>query len=485
MRYPLITPDHKFEDFIEEFKQRGMQSLFEVFESACMGAVAVDLDGKIIWISDQYRDLLHKHNKNTVIDLGAPIQDLVPNSLLQETARKEKPMLLDLMRLGKEWVIVTRVPLFDEKNVCFGAMGFILMNNQESLKPLLSKVERLQKELTQTRHQLANSSRQAKYTFSSFIGSSRVVRETKLLARKAAQVESPVLLLGETGTGKELLAHSIHSTSLRAGAPFVSINVAAIPENLLESEFFGTAPGAYTGAERKGRDGKLKLVEGGSLFLDEIGDMPLSLQSKLLRVLQEKEFEPVGSNKVIKADFRVIAATSRDLAEMVHNGEFRADLYYRLNVLPINIPPLRQRPGDLALLCAHFLEEAAHTIGDDPFDMSKEALEVCSAYDWPGNVRELQNVMERLTTVATSHVFSAKDIISVLPISQKVAQDATRDVAEVGPLDQLIEETERTAILRALTLCNYNKQQAAKQLQISRGRLYDKMKALNIPVDKT
>lgn len=479
-----MATNENFEEFLEEFEARGMQSLFEVFKSACMGAVAIDLDGTIIWISEQYKDLLQKYNKDRDVRLGIPIEDVVPNSLLRQTAVSQKPMLLDLMRLGNQWVIVTRVPLFDENNHCFGAMGFILMNNQESLKPMLTKVDRLQKELNQTRHQLANSARQSKYTFSSFVGSSKAVRDTKFLARKAAQLESPVLLLGETGTGKELLAHAIHSTSLRASQPFVSINVAAIPENLLESEFFGTAPGAFTGADRKGRDGKLKLVEGGSLFLDEIGDMPLTLQSKLLRVLQEKEFEPVGSNKVVKADFRVIAATSRDLAEMVHKGEFRADLYYRLNVLPINIPPLRQRIGDLSLLCAYFLEESAQSFAGEAFDMTEEAIEICESYSWPGNVRELQNVMERVTTIAANSAISAKDMISVLPVAAKNRTNTAAVQMEVRPLDELIEQAERQAITQALALSNYNKQQAAKILKISRGRLYDKMKALNIPVDK-
>jgi len=477
-----MANQHNFASFIEEFEQRGMQSLFDVFEHACMGAVAIDLDNNIIWISDQYQELLQKYNPDKEVRVGIPIEEVVPNSLLHQVAISQTPMLLDLMRLGPQWVIVTRVPLFDENNVCFGAMGFILMNTQESLKPILSKIERLQKELTQTKTQLA-STRQAKYTFSSFIGTSRPVRETKYYARKAAQMDSPVLLLGETGTGKELLAHAIHSSSLRSSGPFVSINVAAIPENLLEAEFFGTAPGAYTGADRKGRDGKLSLAEGGSLFLDEIGDMPLPLQAKLLRVLQEKEFEPVGSNKVIKADFRVIAATSRDLSEMVHNGDFRADLYFRLNVLPINIPPLRQRLDDLSLLCAHFLEKNTNTFNGEPFDILEEAIDVCAAYNWPGNLRELQNVIERVTTVASSHLISAKDMVSVLPITQpyKIQSEAAQNT--LRPLDELIEETERKAVTNALTLANYNKQKASKLLQISRGRLYDKMKALNIPAN--
>ena len=178
-----------------------------------------------------------------------------------------------------------------------------------------------------------------------------------------AGTDSTVLLLGETGTGKELMAQGIHAGSHRAAGPFVGVNIAAVPETLLEAEFFGVAPGAYTGADRKGRPGKFKLADGGTLFLDEIGDMPLALQAKLLRVLQEQEVEPLGSNKVEKLDTRVIAATSRDLAAMVEAGQFRADLYYRLNVLPIRLPPLRERLSDMDALADHLLDDIARRTG--------------------------------------------------------------------------------------------------------------------------
>lgn len=472
---------NNFNDRIEEFHKNGMQALFSVFESTCKGAVAIDLTGHIVWISSQYEDLLNElHIPNP---MGKNIEEVIPNSLLCQVVETGRPILLDLMRLGKEWVVVTRVPLFDDQGECFGAMGFILMGNKETLKPLLTKVERLQKELYNTRKLLA-SSRQSKYTFSDFVGASKSIKDMKLQARKAAQLDSPVLILGETGTGKELLSHAIHSSSPRSQAPFISINVAAIPENLLEAEFFGTAPGAYTGADKRGRDGKLKLAERGTLFLDEIGDMPLHVQSKLLRVLQEKEFEPVGSNTIIKTDLRIVAATSRDLPQMVQDGSFRADLYYRLNVVPLKVPPLREHLADIEHLCNTLLEKQSLAVGSEIFKMSPEALEICHHYSWPGNVRELQNILERVTTIASSCVISGNDFLAALPIEEIPALNVigkTTLETSVRPLDEVIQEAEKKAILDALVLSGNNKQQASRLLKISRGRLYDKMNALGIP----
>ena len=222
-----------------------------------------------------------------------------------------------------------------------------------------------------------------------------------------AGTESTVLLLGDTGTGKELLAHGIHAASRRAARSFVGVNIAAVPDTLLEAEFFGVAPGAYTGADRKGRDGKFKLADGGTLFLDEIGDMPLALQAKLLRVLQEQELEPLGSNQVQKVDVRVIAATSRDLAAMVAGGSFRADLYYRLNVLPIRLPALRERLSDIEALAEALLEDIARRSGLAAKGLSADALDRLATRDWPGNIRELRNVLEQSALMTDDRVLTA------------------------------------------------------------------------------
>ena len=249
----------------------------------------------------------------------------------------------------------------------------------------------------------------------SFVGGSPAAVEVKRQARRAALSSSPVLLLGETGTGKELLAHAIHAASARASGPLVSVNIAAVPDTLLEAEFFGVAPGAYTGADRKGRDGKFKLADGGTLFLDEIGDMPPSLQPKLLRALQEGEIEPLGSNKVIAFDARVIAATSRDLGALVREGKFREDLYYRLNVLPIRVPPLRERrrrhPGAGRSARAKTWRCAA---ARRRRSSAPTRIALLSAQHWRGNIRELRNVLEQAAMRSDSQHIEVRDLEEVL-----------------------------------------------------------------------
>ncbi|MFA7506457.1 MAG: sigma 54-interacting transcriptional regulator, partial [Burkholderiaceae bacterium] len=237
-------------------------------------------------------------------------------------------------------------------------------------------------------------------------------------------LNTTVLLVGETGTGKELVAQAIHAASARASRPFIAINVAAIPETLLESEFFGVAPGAFTGAERRGRDGKLALADTGTLFLDEIADMPLALQAKLLRVLQEREFEPLGSNRMRQVDIRVIAATSVDLGRRVEEGRFRSDLYYRLNVLPIPLPPLRERRADLEALCEYLLEQLGLEHEMLPKELDADALALLEAYPWPGNVRELRNVLERACSFWDGLRLSADAVAAALPPGAVMGSDS-------------------------------------------------------------
>ena len=276
---------------------------------------------------------------------------------MRRVAETGEPILLDIMELGGEQLVVTRMPIEDENKNIIGAIGFVLYDHLDSIKPLIARMAQLESELRVAKRQLSQG-RTARFTFDDYVGKTEGIARAKELAGRAARQSVTVLLSGETGTGKELLAQAIHNASPRAEKPFVSVNVAAIPDTLIESEFFGTAPGAYTGADRKGRDGKFRTADGGTLFLDEIGEMPLQLQAKLLRVLQEREFEPVGSDKVTKVDVRLIAATNLDLQKRVGEGAFRADLYYRLNVLSIPLPRLRDCAGDLPEICARLLDES-------------------------------------------------------------------------------------------------------------------------------
>jgi transcriptional regulator with PAS, ATPase and Fis domain len=356
-----------------------------------------------------------------------------------------------------------------------GALGMVLFDHPETtLQPLIAKFARLQRDLDEAKRELA-AQRRAKYTFASFIGSSPAALEVKRQARRAAQTPSNVLLLGETGTGKELLAHAIHAASARADKPFISVNLAAVPETLLEAEFFGVAPGAYTGADRKGRDGKFKLADGGTLFLDEVGDMPLPLQAKLLRALQEQEVEPLGSNRVIKVDVRVLAATSRDLKALVAEGRFREDLYYRLNVLPIRLPALRERLGDLEALAESLLESIAARTGMPQRELSPSAIGALAAHGWPGNIRELRNVLEQAAMLTDNPRLAAEDFARILPAS--AAREA-RGGGALRPLPEQIAELERSSIRLALAATGGNKVSAARMLGISRATLYEKLSGM-------
>jgi transcriptional regulator with PAS, ATPase and Fis domain len=302
-------------------------------------------------------------------------------------------------------------------------------------------------------------------------------------ARRAAQSTSPVLLLGETGTGKELLAHAIHASSARAKGMFVSVNIAAVPDTLLEAEFFGFAPGAFTGADRRGREGKFKLADGGSLFLDEIGDMPLGLQAKLLRALQEGEIEPLGSNKLVPFDARVIAATSRDLPELVRRGLFREDLYYRLNVLPLRVPPLRERRSDIPALVEALGEDMALRSGEAPPELTPDALALLAGQHWRGNIRELRNVLEQVTMRSDSQRIDAVQLERILReagLEQIELPDLSHaggdeEAALLRPLAQQIAELERKAIAAAMASTGGNKLATSRLLGISRATLYERM----------
>jgi transcriptional regulator with PAS, ATPase and Fis domain len=455
------------------------RSMFELFSNLAQGMMLVDRAGRVVWINDAYKKFLPALGFDRVEDfVGRPVEEVVPNTLMRHVIESGKPILVDLLSNKAGTFVVSRIPLRDEAGEVIGALGMVLFDHPETtLQPLIAKFATLQRDLDEARKALAQQ-RRAKYTLASFIGSSPAVLEVKRQARRAAQSGASVLLLGETGTGKELLAHAIHAGSVRAERPFISVNLAAVPETLLEAEFFGVAPGAYTGAERKGRDGKFRLADAGTLFLDEIGDMPLALQAKLLRALQEQEFEPLGSNKVIKVDVRVIAATSRDLRKLVAEERFREDLYYRLNVLPIRLPPLRERIADLEALAESLLEGIAVRTGMPQRELAPSALAALAAYRWPGNVRELRNVLEQAAMLTDNQRLGGEDFTAILP--GPIAAIAVDDKATptLRPLPQVIAEIERNSIESALAATGGNKASAAKLLGISRATLYERLATL-------
>ena len=451
----------------QRVRRLAIKSLFEIIEQSSEGTVIVDRDARIVWMNERYARRFGLADASAAI--GQPCEQVIPGSLMREVVTQGRPALLDMLDTPKEPLVVMRLPIHDADGAVIGAIGFALFDELRSLSPLLKRYASMQQELASTRSLL--KARQAKYSFNQFIGTSARSLEVKRRARRAASSDSPVLLLGETGTGKELLAHAIHAASPRAHKAFVSVNSAAIPETLLEAEFFGTAPGAFTGADRKGRAGKLQLAEGGTLFLDEIGDMPLPLQSKLLRVLQEKEYEPVGSNQMLQTDVRIVAATSRDLQAAMARGEFRADLYYRLNVLPIEVPALRERLEDLPALSEAILEDlgSRHELDDD-------AQALLTRHAWPGNIRELRNVLERATLLADQARLGVADIRSALGPLQPLAE---KDEPVTG-YREACEAFERDLLGKALARCAGNVPEAARQLGLGRSTLYKKLVALGI-----
>ncbi|MBO8143656.1 MAG: nif-specific transcriptional activator NifA [Thermodesulfobacterium sp.] len=310
-----------------------------------------------------------------------------------------------------------------------------------------------------------------RYSLRNVIGISDKMQEVFKTALKAAKTKATILLTGESGTGKELIAKAIHFESDRSKGPFIAINCAAIPENLLEAELFGYEKGAFTGALIS-KPGKFELANGGTIFLDEIGDLPLHLQAKLLRVIQDKTFERIGGTKSIKVDIRIIAATNKDLEEMVKDGSFREDLYFRLNVIPIYLPPLRERKEDIPLLIDHFLKKFNEEYGKN-INITKEAMEKLVNYSWPGNVRELENTIERLVILAEGNEITLND----LPFYIRQEDDTRITCVKLKEtLPSQLELIEKKAIKEALKACNYNQTKAAKMLGLTKRQINYKIK---------
>lgn len=358
-----------------------------------------------------------------------------------------------------------------------GAFHFV--TKPFNMEELLSVVSRAlsHKTLQQENHQL-RSALHRKYRFDNIIGQSEEIRKVLSMVERVADSDSTVLVTGESGTGKELVAKAIHYNSPRASKPFVPINCGAIPGELLESELFGHIKGAFTGAIAN-RVGRFELASGGTLFLDEIGELSLNLQVKLLRVLQERRFEPVGSAKTQEADVRVIAATNIDLAKAVQKGQFREDLFYRLNVIPISIPSLKQRRGDIPLLLHHFVQHFNQTKNRNLTGFSQDALEALFHYPWPGNIRELENLVERLAILKGSGQVEMDDLpehyrttrASAMPTSESL------EIPEEGmDFNSAVDAYENLLIMQALEKTGWNRNQAAALLKLNRTTLVEKIK---------
>ncbi len=431
-----------------------------IIESIDSGVMAVDKDGIITQLNNHGKQILKWGNEL----IGTPLYDLVGAQ-----ADLRKMMANGFGYVDREvfikaphrmiHLITTAKPIFVSEGK---VQGIIFVFNE------INRIRRLVNEMAGS---------QARFTFEDILGVSPRIHEAKKQAILAAAGVSNVLLLGETGTGKELFAQAIHNQSDRRNHPFVAINCGAIPRELLESELFGYVEGAFTGAKRGGRPGKLELASGGTVFLDEIGDMPLDMQVKLLRVLQTGEVFRIGQHKPITVDLRIIAATHFDLKQEVEKGNFREDLFYRLNVLPISIPPLRERPEDIILLARHILSRCCQQLNKPGIKLSADSEQMLFRYHWPGNVRELENLVERAVNLVDQDRIEPE--LFGLPLTKRKIVSVTENGGA------LLEEAEKQTIIEVIESMECNISKASKLLGISRATLYKKFKKYNIPISRT
>ncbi|PTX61876.1 PAS modulated Fis family sigma54 specific transcriptional regulator [Melghirimyces profundicolus] len=464
-----------------ETTKRMEKILDSALKLAYDGVVITDHSGKVTKVNQGFLALYGFQSQDEVI--GRPIDSVAPEFPSKKTVHSNEPFEGQLMDINGNKAILTQMPII-QNGKRIGEIFKVLYQQLEVWKDLFRHMEKLENEISYYRSELSKVSYQND-SFAQIISKSKRIDTLKKEAYIAAQTFSNVLITGESGTGKELFADAIHQTSGRPGA-FVKVNCAAIPENLLESEFFGYAEGAFTGAKKGGKPGKFELADCGTLFLDEIGDMPLSLQAKLLRVLQEREFEQIGDIKTRKVDVRIVAATNKDLQQFIQEGKFREDLYYRIHVIHLRIPPLRERPEDIPLLCSFFLEKFKSRIPKTISGLTREAIEKLQAYEWPGNVRQLENVLERAFHFTSGKWMEAEHII--LEPTATVFESGNASVTNAisanrsQPLNrkQLINETEKYALIQALSKAGGNRTKAAKILGISRSTLYQKLNKYQI-----
>jgi transcriptional regulator with PAS, ATPase and Fis domain len=362
--------------------------------------------------------------------------------------------------------VVNRIPVKRDGET-IGVILQTAFKNYTEINELMKRLKTLEARVVQYKKGL-DSMLSATYTFDSIIGNGNELREAKRLAEKYAQTDGSVLILGATGTGKELFAHAIHLASRRKNGPFVCLNCAAIPRDLLESELFGYEKGAFTGAQDRGKAGRIELAHRGTLFLDEIGDIPLNAQAKILRLLEARQVERLGGVKTVHVDFRLIAATNRNLTEMIAKGTFREDLYYRMNTMTVGLPLLSERKEDIPVLIRHFL----NGMGKPQVSVSDAASGALMTYGWPGNIRELKNVVERATSLLENDLLDVDHLPEIL--KEGTPCRGKGPAGEIKPLAKELASHERELLLQALSATKQNMSKTARLLKISRSTLYEK-----------
>lgn len=447
---------------IEKIKMEN-KALEIFFENTSECLVMVNKDGYIMKMNNAYLDFLHIKHEDA---MGKHVAKVIENTRLHIVAKTGEEEIDQIQRINGHDAVTSRIPIIEDGKVT-GAIGKVMFKNFREVNVLYKKLEEANTQLTNYKERLKKV--QGNYfALDNIIGNNKKIIELKETIRRVANSDSTVLITGESGTGKEIFANAIHEISNRQDKNFVKINCAAIPENILESELFGYEEGAFTGAVKGGKIGKFEMAHMGTLFLDEIGDMSFDMQSKMLRVLQDKVVERVGGNSPKKVNVRLIAATNQNLLKKIEKGEFREDLYYRLNVLLLELPPLRERLDDIEPLCEFFISKYNNKFGIYIEKIDDEAMDYLLNYMWPGNIRELENVIER------AYNFVDGNIIHVKQLPEKIIKG--KGVISVGDLKNNLHNLEKQLIVDTLKACGGNKSKASKILKINRASLYQKLR---------
>ena len=440
------------------------ERLKAILEFAHEGVITADSNGIISVLNPAAEEIIGISKAKII---GKPITQLLPEGVINQVLKRGKMALGEMQTFKTAQVITNNVPIVIDERV-------------QGVVSTFQDVTEIQEAEQNIRRHLHSRTHKAKFTLTDIIGASSHLQEVKEMARQFALVDSTLLIAGETGTGKELFAQAVHNCGNRKGGPFVAVNCAALPETLLESELFGYEDGAFTGAKKGGKPGLFLVANKGTVFLDEISEIPLSLQSKLLRVLQEKEIRPLGGEKVIPVNVRVIAATNRNLRTLVEEGLFRKDLFFRINVLNLHIRPLRERREDIPALVNYFLTKA-NLSTPVKWKMTSEAMAALSSYDWPGNVRELKNVVRRVIMLLGE---DGGQRITATAVQEAIADGFLYTKKKVGSADdptQLtvrgsLKEMEKQVVFKMLKMEAGNQSRAAKRLNISRTRIWKLLK---------
>ena len=445
---------------------KALKMLEVAIDHAYEGLIITDAEGVILKVNKAYADFVGVTMGEVV---GRNVAEVVENTRMHIVARTGLAEIAQIQKIRGREMICSRIPIIEGGRVV-AVVGKVMFQNMDDLFAMIDRFKRLKSELEYYKSELSKRLG-AKYSFDTIAGQSHELEKVKSLARKVARSDTTVLLEGESGTGKEMFAHAIHIESNRALGPFIKVNCAAIPDTLFESELFGYKDGAFTGAQKKGKKGKFLLAHQGTIFLDEVSELPVLMQVKLLRVLQEREIEPVGAEHPETVDVRIIAASNKNLETLVEQGLFRNDLFYRLNVLKLAIPPLRERKNDIEILTGKILRQLEKDTGIPVEGVDDEVIEIFLAYAWPGNVRELCNVLEQALHIKNGNLITRHDIPrSIISSAEgQVPPDRQRTLKfQLGLL-------EAEVIRRALHDEKGDKLATARRLGISKSSLYSKL----------